>query len=142
MPYKDKEKRKEYIKKHRQLNKEKYKIWDKNNYLKHIDERKIKAKIWREKNKEEIAINHKKNWYFKKYGITLEERNNRIQSQNNKCMICGEEFKYSKNIHVDHDHKTGKLRDMLCDYCNGGLGLFRDNVETLQKAINYLIKWR
>ena len=65
-----------------------------------------------------------------------------------KCDICGgNEFAGSRNnIHVgkvyalvmDHNHTSGKFRGMLCNHCNRGLGNFKDNINTLQAAIEYL----
>lgn len=65
-----------------------------------------------------------------------------------KCDICGgNEIAGSRNnIHVgkvyalvmDHNHKSGKFRGMLCNHCNRGLGNFKDNINTLQAAIEYL----
>lgn len=77
-----------------------------------------------------------------KYGITLEDKEIMVQSQDNKCMICKKTFTSLKNTHLDHDHKTGNLRDILCSDCNRGLGCFRDNSEILQEACKYLLKWR
>jgi hypothetical protein len=55
--------------------------------------------------------------------------------QNTKnCMICGS----IEKLVVDHNHKTNKVRGMLCNHCNRGLGHFRDNQKTLLKAIDYL----
>lgn len=55
--------------------------------------------------------------------------------QNTKnCMICGS----IEKLVVDHDHMTNKIRGMLCNHCNRGLGHFRDNTKTLSKAIDYL----
>ncbi len=53
------------------------------------------------------------------------------------CGICGSEIK-GKNKHVDHDHKTGKIRGVLCDNCNHMLGMSHENIELLKKAIVYL----
>lgn len=50
------------------------------------------------------------------------------------CMICGIE----ENLVVDHDHKTGKVRGLLCNHCNRGLGHFKDKEESLRSAIDYL----
>jgi len=54
-----------------------------------------------------------------------------LQSQT--CYICN-----SKDICIDHCHKTGDVRGVLCNNCNLGIGLFKDNVERLRKAIKYL----
>jgi hypothetical protein len=55
-------------------------------------------------------------------------------SQNGKCAIC----KDRPAEHLDHDHATGKLRGLTCFPCNGGLGQFKDNIEYLESAIEYL----
>lgn len=52
------------------------------------------------------------------------------------CMICNSTL----NLVVDHDHKTKKIRGILCHHCNVGLGFFRDNEEFLSNAIKYLNK--
>jgi hypothetical protein len=54
------------------------------------------------------------------------------------CEICARQFE--KTPHLDHDHATGEFRGWLCGSCNGGLGLFRDSIDTLQHAIAYLTK--
>ncbi len=43
-----------------------------------------------------------------------------------------------RNMSVDHDHVTGKIRGLLCHYCNVGIGNFRENQESLAAAIEYL----
>ena len=53
------------------------------------------------------------------------------------CQICGN-IDYRRMLNIDHCHKTGKVRGLLCDSCNKALGLFKDNVESLNKAIEYL----
>lgn len=57
-----------------------------------------------------------------------------VDSLPNQCAICGS----AKNICVDHDHKTRRLRGKLCAACNKGLGFFRDNPQLLRDAIAYL----
>jgi len=63
-----------------------------------------------------------------------------IQLQNNKCAICGVSLAEieTKNVHVDHDHLTGKARGVLCHYCNAVLGFAKDSKDVLSKAITYL----
>ncbi len=57
-----------------------------------------------------------------------------------ECEICGNIFIDSKYKHIDHDHKTGDVRGVLCKSCNIGLGMFYDNNKLLLNAINYLNK--
>lgn len=54
------------------------------------------------------------------------------------CFICGVEKTDTKSLCIDHNHTTGLVRGVLCDHCNKGLGLFRDNPKYLKSAINYL----
>lgn len=77
------------------------------------------------------------------YGITYEEYLKLLADQKEKCAICGGEgFKIDPRqkikLVIDHCHTTGRVRGMLCHNCNRGLGLFKDSVYNLQKAIDYL----
>lgn len=72
-----------------------------------------------------------------KYGLSEVEYAALISKQNNLCAVCGEKQE-RKVLCVDHDHKTGKVRGLLCGNCNVGLGNFRDNIRILQSAIGYL----
>lgn len=88
--------------------------------------------------------------YVKQYGITIEEYEKLWNDQNGKCAICNEkESKVIKNnvdetlrmLAVDHDHKTNKVRALLCADCNRALGMFKDNKKLLFKAAEYLEKY-
>ena len=73
------------------------------------------------------------------YGITEQEFNTLLESQNNSCAICGSKVAGGRgDWHVDHCHNTGKIRGLLCHYCNTGLGLFKDSEELLFLAARYL----
>jgi SNF2 family DNA or RNA helicase len=78
------------------------------------------------------------------YGITLEEYNRRLEEQNFKCALCLREHdpdgSHHDRLDVDHDHATDKVRGLLCQKCNKGIGLLGDSPEILQKAIEYLSK--
>ena len=74
------------------------------------------------------------------FNMSLEEYDTKLQAQNGVCAICGGHCVSGKRLAVDHDHKTGKIRDLLCINCNGGLGKFKDNVALLLKAADYLRK--
>lgn len=79
---------------------------------------------------------------IKLYGITLDQFNQIKQEQGNRCKICNtDEPKGRHNcFHVDHCHSTGKVRGLLCNKCNVGLGSFKDDPEILKIAAEYLIK--
>ena len=79
----------------------------------------------------------------RRYGLTEDTYQQMLQDQNSLCYICNEpETGYSrskvKQLSVDHCHKTGKVRKLLCDRCNRGLGHFQDNVLLMEKAVRYL----
>lgn len=80
--------------------------------------------------KEQNKIYQKKH----KYGLTNEQYNELIKDSHNLCAICKMETK----LVVDHCHKTNKVRGLICQDCNRGLGSFKDNVEYFKNAILYL----
>ena len=54
------------------------------------------------------------------------------------CEICGVPFIHNQEKCIDHDHKTERIRGILCNSCNKGLGFFKDDVELLEKAKKYI----
>lgn len=78
-----------------------------------------------------------------RYGITLEDYETMLQEQGGSCAICKSLEPGDKNLnfHVDHCHATNKVRGLLCNTCNLGLGYFHDSVEDLTNAIEYLKKY-
>ena len=75
------------------------------------------------------------------YNLKLEDYNKMLEDQNYKCNICGSSNSSTSQhdrLVVDHNHKTGKIRGLLCDKCNRALGLFCDSKELLEKAIQHL----
>lgn len=94
------------------------------------------------KNKEKKKKNKQsaRKFLYRRYKITEEEFNNLLEKQNYVCAICKEKCVTFKNLCIDHDHKTGKVRGLLCLRCNKGLGDFRDNIDLLKNAIIYLKK--
>jgi hypothetical protein len=85
---------------------------------------------------------HKNNGLMKVYGLTIEQYKEMLINQDYKCAICGDaaDGKGAKlrNLCVDHCHTTGKIRGLLCNKCNSGLGQFRDNPGFMLNAIQYL----
>ena len=90
------------------------------------------SNICRECQKEYIKFWNIKN----KYNLTSEQYYELFKIQNNKCLIC----KKKAILVVDHDHKTRKIRGLLCRECNLGIGLLKDNITILKTAIKYLEK--
>jgi hypothetical protein len=75
---------------------------------------------------------------LRKYGITAQIFDKMLEDQCGRCAICGTHFESSKNTNVDHCHTTGKVRSLLCKQCNIGLGHFKDSVQILENAVQYL----
>jgi hypothetical protein len=84
-----------------------------------------------------------KNRLKHQYGLTPEQYQEKADEQQNKCFICGVEAGYNgKPLYVDHCHSSGKIRKLLCQHCNSGLGMFKDNPKLLLKAAEYLKQWQ
>lgn len=73
------------------------------------------------------------------FGIDLDDYNRILELQNNLCAICENSPLNSRRFNVDHCHKTGRVRGLLCDNCNLGIGKFKDDTTLLKYAISYLI---
>lgn len=91
---------------------------------------------YRKNNPEKVYLKIRKSVLKRKYGITMDEYNAMLESQNGRCAICHQEK--SETLAVDHDHKTGKVRGLLCSHCNQVIGFAEDNVELMESAIKYL----
>lgn len=127
--------------------KEKSAIWKENN----PEKRKANQAEWHKKNKDRVnkrqvewrnRNKEKAKFYTIKsaYGISKEEYLSMLGGQKNKCWICGIVFgtEQLNRPHVDHCHKTNRVRGLLCTQCNKGLGLFGDSINNLKRAIDYL----
>lgn len=79
-------------------------------------------------------INNWKNFKYKT-GLTKEQYLELEKAQNGKCAIC---FKKADRLNLDHCHTTLKIRGLLCNQCNRGLGYFSDSLEKLRSAIAYI----
>jgi hypothetical protein len=88
-----------------------------------------KRNVYQKEYRRKYRINHPQytmERYLKLYyGITLIQYNEIFNSQNGCCKICGtHQSELKKALFVDHDHKTGKIRGLLCHQCNIGIGIF------------------
>ena len=130
-----------YMKQYYKSNEIKAKENSRTNRLNRLPELKIYNENYRAKNYRSARNNRLKCIY----GITIEDFEKLAKEQNYLCAICNKPQVPNKRhnneitpLAVDHCHKTNKIRKLLCSNCNGALGLFKDNVEVMQKAIQYI----
>jgi hypothetical protein len=153
------------MKSYRESNKEKIKQHDHAYYMANKDKLQQQAKEYREKNKDKLKearrLKHAENKdkinelarlrrtpeknkriaLKSMYGLTLEQYNSMLNKNNGKCPICGVEFEKGRNGKqpcVDHCHKTGKVRGIICSKCNAGIGNLNDNIQRIRKAADWL----
>jgi hypothetical protein len=73
------------------------------------------------------------------YGLSIEQYDSMVAAQNGRCVICDEvPGGRHKKLYADHNHKTGKVRQLLCMRCNMGIGFLRDRPDLLLRAAEYL----
>jgi len=78
---------------------------------------------------------------IRRFGLSLDAYQTLLQVQNGRCAICGrlpEEQRGRSVLSVDHDHVAGRVRGLLCNNCNRGLGLLGDTFERIEAACKYL----
>lgn len=92
-------------------------------------------KKWYQQNKVKHRQSSRRAQLKRDYGISWEEFEQLQRTQEFKCLICQT---IPDRLVVDHCHSAGHVRGLLCDGCNTGLGMFKDNPTILQSAINYL----
>lgn len=142
---------KKYSKKYREENANNLREKGKKYRAKNADKIKEHNKKYNRENADKLKKYRKKNIDKRResslkryYGITLEDYNKFLEMQGGICAICGKPETKSINgtlftLSVDHDHKTGKVRGLLCKDCNLGVGKLGDN---LDEIITQLIKYR
>lgn len=98
------------------------------------------------KKRREYARNHRekesrkhREWSIKSaYGLTLEQYDQMFEEQGGVCKICGKINLDGRRLYIDHNHKTGKVRGLLCHKCNSLLGYVDDSIDYLLKIKSYL----
>jgi len=94
-----------------------------------------------EKYRERMRKDSRKYFLVSRYGITEEEYNQLLVNQNFSCAICKSHInEFKRKLSVDHNHETGKVRGLLCNNCNAGIGYLEEDVDSLRQAIEYLEK--
>lgn len=101
------------------------------------------------KNNPEVRKRHRKpahstNHYLRKYGLDVDAFNALMQEQGGGCAICGVAIsgRGTQSPAIDHDHRTGQVRGLLCKPHNAALGLFGDSPDLLDRAADYLRRTR
>lgn len=96
-------------------------------------------RIYVEKNPEKQYYWRRKNQYKLQYGITIADYDKMFIQQKGLCQICKQSQQH-KRLAVDHCHITKNIRGLLCDSCNRGIGLLKDDLAILQNAVKYIKK--
>jgi hypothetical protein len=98
---------------------------------------KEQRKVWEKTEHGRKAVRRAQ--YLTRYKITVEQYLKMEESQRGLCAICLQPPSGKRNqLFIDHDHKTGFVRGLLCNLCNSGIGKLGDTVDRLQRAIDYL----
>ena len=113
------------------------------------------SKSWRSENPEKYRAQSRRSWeknkvkklaadrvrYMReKYGITIEQYDSMYRAQNGACAVCDGVNLSGRRLAVDHCHRTGKVRGLLCSMCNSAIGLAKERLDVLKKAVAYLEK--
>lgn len=101
----------------------------------------VRNRAYYHKNREKLKEKTYNRSLARNYGIDIDAVERMREAQGNSCAICGVHASKTpkrQKLHVDHDHATGTVRGLLCHQCNVGLGAFKDNLQSLAAAANYL----
>lgn len=99
----------------------------------------LKTKRWRAANPQRARDADYRKHLGRRFGLTPEQHEHMFEIQQGHCAICQQPSAIEgKRLHVDHCHKTNQVRQLLCHHCNSGLGQFKDSIELLQAAVEYL----
>jgi hypothetical protein len=79
---------------------------------------------------------------IRQYGIDVPDYERMLEEQGGGCYICGEKPAKERALDIDHDHKTGKVRGLLCSRHNRALGFFNDDIRLIVKVLEYLVRHR
>ena len=112
--------------------------WGKQYYKDNKEKINKRFNQWAKDNPEKHKNGQRESKLKCKYGLSHEDWLAMWEGQDGKCKICEKPFINLSKAFVDHDHKTGKIRGLLCSKCNGGIGFFDDNQKLIMRAINYL----
>lgn len=102
---------------------------------------KSEYQVWYRNNNRGKIRKYTRNWHIKrKYGLSMEDKENLLKKQKNNCAICEKPFSKKEKNYIDHCHKSGKVRGIVHGRCNILLGFSKENIETLKMVIQYIKK--
>ena len=103
-------------------------------YRKNLIKEKIRKQEWWKKQGKYRRLEYNLKY---KHNMSLKDYRRMVKDQDNRCFICNSKS-FKERLSVDHCHKTGKIRHLLCRRCNAMLGMVSDNIKILEKTIEYL----
>lgn len=120
----------EWSKAHPNYHAERHKAWREKNPEKHRE----RVRRYYITNRARQQAAHRK-W---KYGLTKDEFDRYLMEQGGRCAVC----RSQERLCVDHDHETLDVRGLLCNKCNTAIGMLGDSVAGVERALEYMRKWR
>lgn len=113
----------------------------KRNYHENKEERKDSHRRYAQR--PEVKAASRDRMLRRKYGVTAKQYDRLLSKQGGVCAICKQDRRDTRQreMPVDHDHDSGKVRGILCDHCNRVIGLFGDSPDVIARAIKYLKEW-
>ncbi|SRR5258708_18644159 len=109
-------------------------------YRQHKDDELNAMKIWRANNLEKHTKITRNSHYANSYGLSVEVVDRAIAMRDGRCDACDQKPN-RRRLCIDHDHKTGQVRGMLCGNCNRALGLLKDSAERCEMLRQYIAGW-
>ncbi len=99
-----------------------------------------RVRDWQKANPDKHRDNCRRQLLRGKYGITPADYDAMVVAQGGRCAIClaCRADTRGRRFYIDHDHSTGKVRGLLCHYCNVGIGSLKDSITVVQDAAAYL----
>jgi len=103
-----------------------------------LENRRARHKRWRLKHPDKVKSNKLKI----RYGVDLDQYNRILAYQNNACAICERhQSNFKRQLAVDHNHLTGKVRGLLCSTCNRVLGMLFEDVKRVDNLRKYIVTY-
>ncbi len=121
--------------------KHKWRLANREKHDQHARRKRERDQDW--KSRDPLQFNIKQRIYRlrREYGLTEEQFQAMIVENEGRCRCCGK-VPGPEGWGIDHDHKTGEIRGLVCKSCNAGIGLLGDTLERVQLAVDYLSGFR